>query len=96
VIAINFHVRFHPPFFAPNRHTHENSKPDIIFSAEVAPSDIWITRTLYAEAPEGACEFLNSENDTPKIVRRRKLTAAGGGSHTRRAAAVIKEGFNFG
>ena len=48
MVAINFHVQFHPPFFAPNRQTHENSKPEIIFSAEVAPSDVWITRTLYA------------------------------------------------
>ena len=52
MIAINFHVQFHPPFFAPDRQTHENSKPDITFSAGVAPSEVWITRTLYAEAPE--------------------------------------------
>jgi hypothetical protein len=65
VTTINFHVRCHPPFFAPNRQTHENSKPDIIFSAEVAPNDFWITRTLYAEAPERACDFPNSENATP-------------------------------
>jgi len=51
VIDIKFHVQFHPPFFAPNRQAHEKSKPDIIFSAEVAPSDVWITRTLYTEAP---------------------------------------------
>jgi uncharacterized protein YneR len=50
---------------APNRQTHENSKPDIIFFVEVAASDIWITWTLYAEAPEGACDFPNSENATP-------------------------------
>jgi len=65
VNAINFQVQFHPPFFAPNRQTHENSKPDIIFFVEVAASDIWITGTLYAEAPEGACDFPKSENATP-------------------------------
>jgi hypothetical protein len=52
VNAINFQVQFHPPLFAPDRQTHEISKPDIIFSAEVEPSDIRITRALYAEAPE--------------------------------------------
>jgi hypothetical protein len=34
VIVINFHVRFHPPFFAPDRQTHENSKSCVIFSAK--------------------------------------------------------------
>ena len=50
--AINFNVKIHPPFFAPNRQTHENSKPEIIYIVEVAASDVWMTRTLYAEAPE--------------------------------------------
>jgi hypothetical protein len=64
VNVINFQVQFHPPLFAPNRQTHEISKPDIIYFVEVAASDVWITRTLYAEALEGACDFPNSENAT--------------------------------
>jgi hypothetical protein len=55
-----------------------------------------ITQSLYAVAREGAYDFRNSENDTPKIVRRRKLTAAGGGSHGGSHKGRVQFRLNFG